>query len=413
MIISHTFTQQWLWKRWKMLADNHPDVEVTLISPDVWVEGKNKNYTFGTIIETHGKNYDSERFHVRTVDMKTYGAIGWVSQKIKNEIKALKPDFIFHIGTHLQDSLVETICLKKLYCKHAKVLAFSMRGPQHNLKKNSKGGFKHLLNYEYRKKKLKYVRKNVAAIYCHYPDAKELFIKEGFKEPIYIQTQVGVDTTIFKPNEEYRRQIRKQYNLGDSYVFGSAVRLTSDKGVMEVIEALPQEGNWKYLLMGNGTDSDVQAINEAIKKKKIEDKVILTGFINSADMPIYWNAVDCAVHVPRSTENWVETFSLALVQAMATQLCVIGNTSGSVPYQIGNDGIIVPENDVEKLRDTMQYVLDNPHFALQNAVLMRKRAEECFDIKHLSECFYKSICDIQKGVKNPDHFDMANGIWDN
>ena len=46
MVISHTFARPMLWKRWKMMADMYNDIDITLIAPEQWVDGNNKNYTF-------------------------------------------------------------------------------------------------------------------------------------------------------------------------------------------------------------------------------------------------------------------------------------------------------------------------------------------------------------------------------
>lgn len=407
MIISHTFARPFLWKRWKMMADMFSDMDITLIAPEQWVDGKNKNYTFGKEMHSSGSEYESERFHVHLIDMVTKGPFGWISKKLIGEIKTLKPDYVYHIGTHLQDSLLEVILIKHIFSRESKVLLFSMRGPQHNITKPTCRNLKTKMNYVYRQFKLNIVKRNATAVFCHYPDAKALFLKEGFREPIYIQTQVGVDTTVHKPMESERVRIREKYNLGDAFVFGSAIRLGADKGVFEILEALPPDGNYKYLLMGAGSDEDEHKIKSTIEKKGISDKVVLTGLINNEEMYKYWNAVDCAIHVPRTTDNWVETFSLALVQAMATQICVIGNDSGSVPYQIGLDGIVIPEGDITSLRNAMIRVMNDNLFREQVAKKMRSRAEDCFDIVHLTRCLYLIIKDLECGIIDSNHFDMT------
>lgn len=411
MVISHTFARSFLWKRWKLLTEKYDDIEVMLIAPETWVDGDKSNYTFGKKMSSAGESYESERFHVHVVDMVTKGSIGWISKGLIREIKQFKPDYLYHIGTHLQDSLFEAILVKKIVSRKTKVLVFSMRGPQHLITRLKDGNWRSSLNYYYRKLKLRVVRKNTAAVFCHYPKAKELFLEEGFKEPIYIQTQVGVDTEVFKPDPVARKEIRAKYKLEDCFVFGCAIRLGADKGIYEMLEALPSEGNFKFLVMGSGNDEEVEKVKKIINDRRITDRVILAGFIDNQEMNKYWNAVDCAIHVPRTTEKWVETFSLALVQAMSTQICVIGNDSGSVPYQIGDEGIIVHEGDVVGLRNAMLQVMNDDVYRELIAQKMRERAVECFDIRHLTKCFYSILQDLNNNEINMDHFDMANMKW--
>lgn len=408
MVISHTFARKMLWKRWMLLAENYPDIDVTLIAPREWTDGNNSNYTFGTKMISYGEEYDSGNFHVRLVDMKFYGKIGWISKKLVSLIRKNKPDYIFHIGTHLQDSLYECIKVSRLFSRKTKVLVFSMRGPQHNLVKKKKSTFKQKLNHALLKHKLKVVRKKAAAIFCHYPDAKKLFLEEGFKQPIYIQTQVGVDTDVYCKNEEYRQLIRSKYNISDDcFVFASAVRMGADKGVPDIIESLPLEGNYKVMLMGSGNEQEMEIIKKAVEERGLAEKIIFTGFVNNEEMPKYWNAADCAIHIPRTTPQWVETFSLSVVQAMATELCVIGSSSGSVPYQIGPDGIIVQERDNKELTNRIIWAMNSPEQLKQIGIKMRERAEQCFSIKHLTKCLYIALTDIEKGNICEEHLDMT------
>jgi len=140
----------------------------------------------------------------------------------------------------------------------------------------------------------------------------------------------------------------------------------------------------------------------------LEDKIILTGFIdNWTDMAEHWNALDCAVHTPLTTLRWEETFSLALVQAMITGLPVIGSSSGSVPYQIGPDGIIVEERNITAIREQMLRMMNSAEDRKQIGSAMRKRALECFSIYHLDELFYLTVQDIVNGVYDEEKTDMA------
>ena len=124
-------------------------------------------------------------------------------------------------------------------------------------------------------------------------------------------------------------------------------------------------------------------------------------------MPAYWNALDCAIHVPRTSDNWVETFSLAIVQARATGKPIIGNSSGSVPYQIGPDGIVVEEKNIQALHDKISWVIEHPEDAKLIGQKMRNRAIKCFSVQHLNEMFYDTIIDIKNGVFDAKKQDMS------
>ncbi len=415
VIINHSFQKPEFYKRWKCLAEKYEDMDVTLLAPSNWKWGKEKSLTYGHIDDLAGRIVEEDRFHIHLIDTNDYILGEYKSKKLIAELVAIKPDIVYFIGGYTAAPVMQIIRAKKKYgLKHMKIIAFTMRGhtPTIGVKTQEKGLRKYInyfgkvaiLGPRYRK-----FKKHSDAVFCHYPAAREAFLKEGYEKPIYMQTQVGVDPDVFGPNEESRKKIREKYGLGDAYVFGSASRFNSSKGLSEVIAALPEEGNWKYLMMGWGRDDEVEKIKQEIAARGLTDKIILTGFIdNWQDMADHWNALDCAVHSPLTTLKWEETFSLALVQAMITGLPVLGSSSGSVPYQIGPEGIIVPEGDVATLREQMLRMMNNPEEGRQIGTNMRKRALNCFNIYHLNDVFYDTIQDIQNGCYDPAKTDMAS-----
>ena len=405
LIISQVFWQKHTWNRWELLTDLYPDIDITLLAPKIWTDLDGKNYTFGNAIIGRGEAYEKERFRVRLIDMRKIYYFDWLSFNIFNEIRKCQPDLVYYIGHEMQDPLIETIFASKLFAPNAKIAAFSMRGRSYKI--NYGKSWKQAIIKNHNKLKWNIIKKYCDALFCHYPDARRTFREDSYTRPIYIQTQIGVNSSVFIRNEIARRSIRDKYKLGDNFVFGSATRFTADKGVFEVIKALPSRGNWRYLMLGAGNKDEEDAIRSEIVKLGLHDKVITPGFINPTEMPDYLSAMDCAIHVPRTTPQWVETFSLALVQAMSSGLPVIGNTSGSVPYQLGKEGIIVPEGDIDELRAKMIHLIDNPDEARSIGLKMRERVIRCFDITHLAHCFHSTMIDIIAGSYNPNKVDMA------
>lgn len=413
VLINHSFQVRYFYTRWKLFANSHPNLDITLLAPDKCKWYNSKTYTYGnggTTIE--GKEIDEDNFHIRLVRKKDIHGSDWYSPDFKKEIKSIQPDIIYHIGGHTQLSMIQIIHIAKKYCPKAKILGFSMRGPHHNIKNRLIKGFsltaiRSMFSYLYWLPRLKYVNKNVDSFFCHYPDALQAFKDEGFKKPIYIQTQVGFNKDWFHPDDSARIEIRNKYNLGDAFVFGSATRFTWDKGLDDIISALPVNGNWKYLMMGSGNEEDKERLTQAIKDRHLEDKVIMTGFVDWYEMTKYWNAIDCALHVPRTTYNWVETFSLSVVQAMATGKPIIGSDSGSVPYQIGPDGIIIKEGDIKTLNEKMIWMMTHPQEAKVMGIKLMKRTVNSFSIQHLNDLFYATILDIYNQVYDDNKVDMV------
>lgn len=420
VIINHTFQQKQFSKRWKVLASQHPDWDVTLLAPSEFGWRNSNGLTTTAAKVTSGYEIDDGNYHVKMIKIKNGNSrlgLSWTSSELIDYIDQYKPDIVYHIGGSVPEALIQILKYKKRKNRKLKVFTFSMRGPTSErknlfvLQKQDKSLLKKILRYPeyfYLLYKSKILNKYCDAVFCHYPEGMESFRREGYKGPIFMQTQVGVDTEVFYPDHDKRKQIRDKLGLGDSFVFASAVRFIDGKGVIQMLEALPVNGNWKYLLMGSGSEQEVRNIKNKIKERKIEDRVILPGFIEWEEMASYWNAVDCCIHFTQSTPQWVETFSLTLVQAMATKLPVVGSSSGSVPYQLGPDGIIVQEKDINGLHEKLQWVIDHQEEAKEIGQKLYTRTVNSFSITHLNNLFYATVEDLLDGIYDPEKIDMTN-----
>ena len=415
LIVNESFNNPIFYRRWELLAENHLDIELYLLTPE-HEEIRAIADSFGQDRKIVGKRIEKDNFHILLFKKRYICGIGWTSPDFKRYIEDIKPDIIYNIGAHNQLSLMQLIYLRNKCLPSAKMMSFSMRGPNYNashFKEKCRPLSRYLKRrfgaYYYAKWTLRYFNKNIDAVFCHYPDAYDCFREEGYNGPLYMQTQVGVNPELFHEDDKWRREIRHRYNIeDDTYLFGSATRFTSMKGLDEIIKALPKEGKWKYFMMGSGMKDETERLTNLIKERGLEEKVILPGFIPLDEMPKYYNAIDCMLHCPRTTFSWVETFSIALVQSMIIGNPVIGTDSGSVPYQIGPDGIIVKEGDIEALHDKIFWVLNNQEEAKKIGVLMKKRANECFSIQHLNELFYRTIVeDVMFGKYDKEKMDMA------
>ncbi len=415
VLINHTFQIPRFYKRWKLLASQHPDLDVTLITLKSYEWDIKESMIFGSDTILEGENIDDGNFRIIAVSSEKHKYRSWTSKEMVDVIRKIQPDIVYHIGTHKQDSALQCIrTVRKYLSPKSKAIVFSMRGPTMNVvypKKRKTESFFYwclrFVNYQLLKKNLNYLNKNADAILCHYPDALDCFQKEGFYKPIYMSTQVGVDPDVYHPDENARERIREKYNLGDACVFGAACRFIPDKGLFEIVKALPKDGNWKCLLMGRGSEEFTNELKQLIHERNLDDKIILTGYVDWKDIAGYWNAIDCAIHVPRTTEIWQETFSLAVIQAMASGKPVIGNDSGSVPYQMGPDGILVPEGDIKSLHDKMMWVIGNPDKAKAIGLNMYNYAVNNFSIQHLNDQFYDIIHDVYNGTYDERLVDMV------
>jgi len=380
--------------RWRYFAKLNPGLEVTLIAPAEY-----EDHTWPEVRIFKTQELDEPVFKVRTINMKRgqFTKNGFLSLKLLQILRKEKPDFLYMIGYEVDNILMllaATRCLWDLNCIK---IGFTMRGQPFPL-----GG----LHYRTR---WSITKKFYNAFCCHYPKAIEIIRDQGgFKGPIYMQTQVGVNKKVNYFSEDRRALARQKYGLADDvFIFGMACRIEESKGVFDVLNALPPREDYQLFLMGDGIDK--AKLIQTIKQKGLEDRVILPGFIPMGEkVAEAMCALDAFIHVPKSTPTWIDTFPLAVVQAMATGLAVIGSDSGAVPYQIGDEEMIVEEGNSEALKEKIVELLENPKWREEKGANNLVRVLETFEIEHLSKSFSAITADLRKGVYVSHHIDQAN-----
>ena len=124
----------------------------------------------------------------------------------------------------------------------------------------------------------------------------------------------------------------------------------------------------------------------------LKKRIIWPGRIDGAEnVAAHLNAMDAFIHIPHTPENWVDTFPLAVVQAMATRLPVIGSDSGAVPYQLGSEGLIIREGNVDDLMQMMGKLFKQRSLCFNNGENLYQRVLDSFEIKHLNSCLHQNF----------------------
>jgi len=99
----------------------------------------------------------------------------------------------------------------------------------------------------------------------------------------------------------------------------------------------------------------------------------------------------------RTTPQWIDTFPLVTVQAMACGVPVIGSDSGAIPWQIRDCGLLFPEGDARALRDRILQLVEDPRRRRELAEQGRRHALANFCIRGMSERFYDILQQVHSG----------------
>jgi glycosyltransferase involved in cell wall biosynthesis len=194
--------------------------------------------------------------------------------------------------------------------------------------------------------------------------AAEVWRAKGYRGPLAVIPQFGVDPDLFAPLPAPRSS--------DEFVIGFAGRLVEEKGGAWLLEALAGlDGRWRLIIAGEGPQRP--ALIAQAERLGIAGQVTFETRA-STEMPAFYRQLD-ALAVPSLTRpNWKEQFGRVIVEAMACGVPVVGSSSGAIPDVIGEDGLIVPEGDVQALTAALHRLMTAPDLRRELGQRGRARA---------------------------------------
>lgn len=183
-------------------------------------------------------------------------------------------------------------------------------------------------------------------------EAQEVLRAKGYRRPIYVLPQFGVDPNLYRKIEVPSRQ-------ESAFVIGYAGRLVEEKGVHILLEAVAGlSGNWRLQIIGDGPYLPI--LKATAKKLGIEKRVTFEPSVPSREMPHRLNCLDVLVLPSLTRRHWKEQFGRVLIEAMACEVPVIGSSSGEIPHLIAEAGLVFPEGQADALRQALYRLMGNP-----------------------------------------------------
>lgn len=271
-----------------------------------------------------------------------------------------------------------------LFCRRAKLVYFTMsafpRG--YRVKRLS---LRETLKWMYFSLTWWLVRSGTDAAVCHYPVIEQELRKAGYRKPVLVQTQYGVDAETFRPNSDTGNRVRKELGLCGT-VIGFCGRLVEEKGVWDILSAAKSlTGEWSLLLVGDGPLR--QPIERWCVENDLHDRIRIVGYVPHGEVQNHFAAMDVFVIGSRDTPTYIDTFPLVVAQAMMTGVPVIGSDGGAIPYQLNDPDLIFPQGDAKSLARKLQAMLDSPDRRQMVGERLRNRALQHFSTTAMNQSF--------------------------
>jgi len=190
-------------------------------------------------------------------------------------------------------------------------------------------------------------------------EGKKNLMKKGFKKPISVLPQLGVDPNRFC--KICANQLRQELGLKD-FVIGFAGRLVQEKGILTLLRAVARlVKDVQLLIVGRGFLRE-EIVNLA-SQLGLQEKIVMVDSVLHSEMPMYLNCMDVLVLPSETTSVWKEQFGHILIEAMACEVPVVGSNSAAIPEVIGEAGLIFEEGNINDLQSQLQTIIVDPELA--------------------------------------------------
>lgn len=172
-------------------------------------------------------------------------------------------------------------------------------------------------------------------------------------------TPLGVNKK-FKPifSDQLHPIINKYGLKADRYVLYVGT-LEPRKNILNIVRAyarLPLALREVYpLVLAGGAGWLMEELSREIGQLGVGANVIKTGYIPEGDLPALYSGATLFIY-----PSIYEGFGLPPLEAMACGTAVITSNVSSLPEVVGDAGVLVHPQDVEKLADEMEDLLTNP-----------------------------------------------------
>ncbi|WP_079913851.1 glycosyltransferase family 4 protein [Paenibacillus sp. 32352] len=229
-------------------------------------------------------------------------------------------------------------------------------------------------------------------VIVHSEYARQEVIRINPNASCHVIPQIGPNPDNIDVSYHRRQELMRKYNLSEKdKVIASFGYVSPSKRIHQVIEALSKlkNNNYKYLLVGEG-----DYVKDLVKKYKLQDKVIFTGFttIEEFDELIALSDIVVNLRYPYMGET-----SASLIRALLLGKISLVSDIGWF-RELPNECVIkipLDENEVSNIRFHLERLLDNEELYINYTKQILQYSETELNPQKIA----KSIINVLKNIK--------------
>ena len=208
----------------------------------------------------------------------------------------------------------------------------------------------------------------------------------------------GVDTDRFSPADDATRAaVREELGIdNDRFAVSIVAALRPEKNHEMFINAaalLKERHGDRFVFLITGSGTEEEKLKDLSSRLRLGDSVRFLGDREDVEMILKGSDASVLCSFPV-----VETFPLAVLEAMATGIPVISTGVGSVPEIIedGVDGMIIESGDMEGLAEAIEAFAGNDERAAVIGARARLKAEDRYSVRGMVDS-YARLFEAMKG----------------
>jgi glycosyltransferase involved in cell wall biosynthesis len=289
--------------------------------------------------------------------------------RLFHELRKLRPDIIH---SYLDIPNVIAVCAKP-FCSRPAVL-WGVRSANFDLD-----------NYDWLRRLGSFLERRLAYV----PDriivnshaGRRYLISRGYPDEKLVVIQNGFDTTQFRPNNEARFKIRREWGIADEQVLiGLVARFDPVKDHATFLRAasvLSQvKPDARFVCVGSGPVVYRQKLSEAADQLSLSGKIVWAGM--RSDMADVYNAFDINV-----SSSISEGCPNVVGEAMACAVPCVVTDAGDAAMMVGDTGFVCSPQEPQALAASLISCIESDRISL--GLRARRRIEENWNIWQLSQ----------------------------